>query len=130
MSKKYREDFNREVPKTEEVIAPVAEETEDPIVEEAVEEPAVEGVDAEPEPVVAKEEPVTVEGTITGVNTALNIRRKPEVKPNNQIGIAGKGTKIIVVDPDHPVKNDGEEWYKVFFGKEPGYAMKKYIVVK
>lgn len=86
-----------------------------------------------PQPIQAPVEPEeieTVEGIVDGVDTALNIRRKPEVKANNQIGIVGKGTKIIIVDPKKPVKNNGEEWYKVLLNGEPGYAMKKYIVVK
>ena len=76
-----------------------------------------------------KEEVKTVDAVVYGVDTALNIRRKPEIEANNQIGVAGKGTKIIVVDPDHPVNKNGEEWYKVIFKKEHGYAMKKYIKV-
>ena len=91
---------------------------EEPKVEETVEE--------------IKEEPEveTAEGYVNGVETALNIRRKPEVAANNQIGIVGKGSKIIIVDPKKPVKNKGEEWYKVLLNGEPGFAMKKYIIVK
>lgn len=82
--------------------------------------------------VSVKEEIKEVEGVITGVQTSLNIRSNPEVKPNNQIAVLGKGTKIIVVEPDNPVKNGGEEWYKVKVSKndgQVGYAMKKFIKV-
>lgn len=75
------------------------------------------------------EEPEQIEGVVDGVDIALNIRENPEVKSNNKIGIAEKGTKIIIVDPKKPVKNDGEEWYKVILNNTPGYAMKKYIKV-
>ena len=124
MSKnKYRDTFvNKEVPKVEETPAEEIVETADE-VEETVSEDTV-------EPEVKVEEPETVEGIIEGVKTALNIRRKPEVEPNNQIGIVGKGAKIIVVDPKHPVESNGEVWYKVLLNKEPGFAMKKYIQVK
>ena len=94
-----------------------------------VKEEAVEVATPEPEK-VEEPEVVTVDGEVSGVNTALNIRKKPEVKANNQIGVVGRGTKLIIVDPDHPVKKDGEEWYKVLLNGEPGYAMKKYIIIK
>ena len=81
------------------------------------------------EPTYQVEEPEQIEGIVDGVDTALNIRKNPEVKSNNQIGVLGKGTKIIIVDPKKPVKNDGEEWYKVILNNTPGYAMKKYIKV-
>ena len=77
-----------------------------------------------------------VEAIIDGVDMALNIRKNPEKKPNNQIAILGKGTKIIVVDPKKPVQNKDGEWFKVRLldhdKKDPdgnGYAMKKYIKV-
>ena len=130
MSKHSYKDFVKEKAVEPIVDSTPVEEIEAPVIEETVEDVAEEVVEQEAEPTVVKEELKTVEGVIDGVNTALNIRRKPEVKPNNQIGIAGKGTKVIIVDPDHPVKNNGEEWYKVLFNKEPGYAMKKYIVIK
>lgn len=77
------------------------------------------------------------EGIIDGVQMSLNIRSNPEVKPNNQIAILGKGTKIVVLDAKHPIMKDGEEWYKVRLKKDAdpkdpvnnGYAMKKYIKV-
>ena len=79
--------------------------------------------------IIVTDEPAEVEAIVSGVETALNIRKEPEVKANNQIGIVGKGTKIIVVDPEKPIKKGGEEWYKVRLNGEPGYAMKKYIKV-
>lgn len=70
----------------------------------------------------------------------LNIRKEPEVKPNNQIAILGKGTKIIIVDPKKTEKNKDGEWYKIRIvdkeslepEKDPtknGFAMKKYIKI-
>ena len=75
-----------------------------------------------------------VEAVIDGVDMALNIRKDPEVKANNQIAILGKGVKIIVVDPKKTIKNKDGEWYKVKVNKKDdednkGYAMKKYIKV-
>jgi hypothetical protein len=86
---------------------------------------------------LTKEETVKeVEAIVDGVQMALNIRKDPEIKSNNQIAILGKGTKIIVVDPDKTVKNKDGEWFKIrLFNKdkdEPdanGYAMKKYIKI-
>ena len=89
-----------------------------------------------------KEEPVIVEekeelaNGIVDCDTYLNIRREPEVKPNNQIAILGKGTKIIVVDPKKEIKNKDGEWLKIRIvdkekdPKDPdnnGFAMKKFI---
>ena len=75
-------------------------------------------------------------GIVDGVAMALNIRKDPEVKPNNQIAILGKGTKIIVIDAKKPIKNKDGEWYKIrVIDKDPkdpasnGYAMKKYITI-
>ena len=77
-----------------------------------------------------------VDAVVDGVEMSLNIRKNPKKEANNQIAILGKGTKIIVVNPEKTVKEDGEEWYKVrLFGgdkKDPdvnGYAMKKFIKV-
>lgn len=75
-----------------------------------------------------------VEAIVDGVDMALNIRKDPEKKPNNQIAILGKGTKIIVVDPKKTIKNKDGEWYKVRLKnkekeEEHGYALKKYIRV-
>lgn len=72
------------------------------------------------------------DAVVDGVKMNLNIRSNPKVEPNNQIAILGKGTKLIVMSPDKPVKSDGEIWYKVRLknGKDDqtvGYAMKKYI---
>lgn len=99
----------------------------EPVKTEEVTEPVKEEIPAEPAEIETPEP--EVEAVVNGVETALNIRKKPEIKPNNQIGIVGKGTKIIVVNPEKPVKKNGEEWYKVKLNGEPGYAMKKYIKV-
>lgn len=105
---------------------------------EVVEEKATEPV-AVPEEVKEEiQEPVenVVDAVIDGVDVSLNIRKEPEVKPNNQIAILGKGVKIKVVDPDKTVKNKSGEWYKIRIvdadPKDPtgnGYAMKKYIKI-
>ena len=101
---------------------PTEEPKEDtPIVEKIEKEPEVE----------------ESEGVIVGVQMSLNIRSNPEVKPNNQIAILGKGTKIVVLDAKRPILSGGEEWYKVRLRKDAdpkdpdsnGYAMKKYIEV-
>ena len=73
-----------------------------------------------------------VDAVVDGVKMNLNIRSNPKVEPNNQIAILGKGTKLIVMSPDKPVKGDGETWYKVRLKNSKddqtiGYAMKKYI---
>lgn len=79
------------------------------------------------------EEPVVeeVEAIVDGVDMSLNVRKEPKVEPNNQVGILGKGTKVIVMKPNEPVKSNGEFWHKIKFGdkedKQVGYAMKKYI---
>lgn len=85
---------------------------------------------------VKEETPEEVFGVVDGVDMALNIRKDPEVKPNNQIAILGKGTKIIVVDAKKTIKNKDGEWYKIrIVDKDPkdpdgnGYAMKKYIKI-
>lgn len=114
--KKFLQDFS--VTSTEPVIQEI--ETGNEIVN--VENASVNFTEPE------TEEP-EVEAIVNGVDTALNIRKKPEVKPNNQIGIVGKGSKIVVVDPEKTVKKNGEEWYKVKLNGQPGYAMKKYIKV-
>lgn len=104
---------------------------------EAIEEKATEPV-AVPEVKEEIQEPVenVVDAVIDGVDVSLNIRKEPEVKPNNQIAILGKGVKIKVVDPDKTVKNKSGEWYKIRIvdadPKDPtgnGYAMKKYIKI-
>lgn len=94
-----------------------------------------------PQPVKeVKEEPIApavveeklVDAIVDGVDVALNIRKDPEVKPNNQIAILGKGVKIVVVDPEKPIKNKDGEWFKIRIkDNEPseGYAMKKYIKI-
>ena len=109
--------FVDEVKPVNEIKEPIIEE---PVVKEEVEELAEKIVDA----------------VIDGVDVALNIRKDPEVKSNNQIAILGKGVKIKVVDPDKPIKNKAGEWYKIRIvdadPKDPtgnGYAMKKYIKI-
>lgn len=118
---------NRYVPRT-----PI--KMEQPQTEEAVSEVKVEKPIVEEEPAPVEEKIVEVEAVVDGVNSCLNIRREPEVKPNNQIAILGKGTKIVVIDPEKPVKNKDTEWFKVKIkndnkGEERGYAMKKYIKI-
>lgn len=81
---------------------------------------------------VNEPEIIEADAVVDGVKMNLNIRSNPKVEPNNQIAILGKGTKLIVMSPDKPVKGDGETWYKVRLknGKDDqtiGYAMKKYI---
>lgn len=76
---------------------------------------------------ITEPEEKLVDGIVDGVQRALNIRKKPKVEANNQIAILSKGTKLIIVDPDKPVKADDNFWYKVKVGEERGYAMKKYI---
>lgn len=81
---------------------------------------------------VDEPEIIEADAVVDGVKMNLNIRSNPKVEPNNQIAILGKGTKLIVMSPDKPVKGDGETWYKVRLknGKDDqtvGYAMKKYI---
>lgn len=81
---------------------------------------------------VNEPEILEADAVVDGVKMNLNIRSNPKVEPNNQIAILGKGTKLIVMSPDKPVKGDGETWYKVRLknGKDDqtiGYAMKKYI---
>lgn len=105
----------------------------------AEEKPALtEDINKEPVVVEEKKEPeeITANAVIDGVDVALNIRKNPEVKPNNQIAILGKGVKIIVVDPDKTIKNKDGEWFKIRIKdadpKDPagnGYAMKKYIKI-
>ena len=107
--------FVDEVKPVDEIKEPIQEE-----IKEEIQEPVENVVDA----------------VIDGVDVALNIRKDPEVKTNNQIAILGKGVKIKVVDPDKPIKNKSGEWYKIRIvdadPKDPtgnGYAMKKYIKI-
>lgn len=92
-----------------------------------------------PQPqVVNKEVEITievkeVEAIVDGVEMGLNIRKDPEVKKFNKIAVLGKGTKVIVVDPEKPIKNKDGEWYKIRIvdkdKKENGFAMKKFIKI-
>lgn len=89
---------------------------------------------AEEKKPVAEETEILADAIVDGVAMSLNIRKDPEVKPNNQIAVLAKGTKIIVVNPDKPVKKNNEEWYRVRLLEKDkkdrnGYAMKKYIKV-
>ena len=97
---------------------PEEKKVEEPVVEEAHE------VEEVKEPVVDEAEAV-----VDGVQMNLNVRKEPKVAPNNQIGILGKGTKVIVMSPKKTIENGGEHWLKIRFGNPPqeGYAMKKYI---
>lgn len=104
----------------------------EPVIEEKVEET----IDKVAEEVKTEEAPVEVFGIVDGVEMALNIRKDPEIKPNNQIAILGKGTKIVVIDANKTVKNEDGEWYRIrIVDKDPkdptgnGYAMKKYIKI-
>lgn len=97
----------------------------------------VEKIDAAPvpsfepveEPKAAPAKPVEVPAVVDGVKMNLNVRKKPEVAANNQVGILAKGTKIVVINPDKEYKGSDESWFKIKFGKpaQEGYAMKKYI---
>ena len=91
-------------------------------------------------PIIEEKEEL-VDGIIDGA-PALNIRREPEVKANNQIAILGKGTKIVVVDPKKEIKNKDGVWVKIRIidkdsistnpEKDPnnnGFAMKKFIKI-
>ena len=101
------------------------------LADEVVKEEANKIVEQELAPKV--EEPVVdeAEAIVDGVDMSLNVRKEPKVEPNNQVGILGKGTKVIVMKPKEPVKSDGELWHKIRFGsskdEKVGYAMKKYI---
>lgn len=100
-------------------------------------EAEVEKIDAAPVPSFepAAEEPkepakpVEVPAVVDGVKMYLNVRKKPEVVANNQVGILAKGTKIMVINPNKEYSGSGESWFKIKFGKpvQEGYAMKKYI---
>ena len=81
------------------------------------------------------EEDIFADAVVDGVEMSLNIRKDPEIK-DNKIAVLKKGTKLIVVNPDKPIKNKFGEWLKVrLLDKDEkdstanGYAMKKYIKV-
>jgi hypothetical protein len=110
--------------------APVEKKVEPPIPSDLKKE-VIEATEE-----VTKEEVIEeAEAIIDGVDTALNIRKEPEMRANNQIAILSKGTKIIIVDPKKPVNNKDGEWYKVRIKKDSkapednGYALKKYIKI-
>lgn len=112
-------------------VQPTPEVTTETVAESFVEDVSkVE--DQLPKDRVNEPEIIEADAVVDGVKMNLNIRSNPKVEPNNQIAILGKGTKLIVMSPDKPVKGDGETWYKVRLknGKDDqtiGYAMKKYI---
>ena len=85
------------------------------IVEEIIEEtPTVEEQLPEEPVKKPKKEVVEVDAIVDGVKMNLNIRSNPRVEPNNQIAILGKGTKVIVMNPDKEYKSaDGETWLKI-----------------
>lgn len=133
MAKNKDKFFNKELAKVNVQPEAIEEKATEPVVVlEEIKEPIQEEVKEE------IQEPVenVVDAVIDGVDVSLNIRKDPEVKPNNQIAILGKGVKIKVVDPEKPVKNAAGEWYKIRIvdadPKDPtgnGYAMKKYIKI-
>ena len=109
-----RKKGNREFPKVaesikEEIVIPEVETVEEP-KEETIKE---------------------VDAIVDGVDMYLNIRKKPEVKDDNKITMLKKGYRIVVVDPEKPIQNKGESWFKIKIGNPPqeGYAMKKYIKI-
>lgn len=108
------------------------------VTTETVAESFVEDVskveDQLPEVSVNEPDIIEADAVVDGVKMNLNIRSNPKVEPNNQIAILGKGTKLIVMSPDKPIKGDGETWYKVRLKNNKddqtiGYAMKKYIKI-
>lgn len=112
-------------------VQPTPEVTTETVAESFVEDVSkVE--DQLPKDRVNEPEIIEADAVVDGVKMNLNIRSNPKVEPNNQIAILGKGTKLIVMSPDKPVKGDGETWYKVRLKNSKddqtvGYAMKKYI---
>lgn len=112
-------------------VQPTTEVTTETVAESFVEDVSkVE--DQLPKDRVDEPEIIEADAVVDGVKMNLNIRSNPKVEPNNQIAILGKGTKLIVMSPDKPVKGDGETWYKVRLKNSKddqtvGYAMKKYI---
>lgn len=112
-------------------VQPTPEVTTETVTESFVEDVSkVE--DQLPKDRVDEPEIIEADAVVDGVKMNLNIRSNPKVEPNNQIAILGKGTKLIVMSPDKPVKGDGETWYKVRLKNSKddqtvGYAMKKYI---
>ena len=112
-------------------VQPTPEVTTETVAESFIED-ASKVEDQLPKDRVDEPEIIEADAVVDGVKMNLNIRSNPKVEPNNQIAILGKGTKLIVMSPDKPVKSDGEIWYKVRLknGKDDqtiGYAMKKYI---
>lgn len=79
--------------------------------------------------VVAPKARIQAPAVVDGVKRSLNVRKKPEVVPNNQIGILDKGTEVIVIDPGKKIEKNGITWVKIEFGNpaQVGYAMEKYI---
>lgn len=112
-------------------VQPTSEVTTENVAESFVED--VSKVENQlPKDRVDEPEIIEADAVVDGVKMNLNIRSNPKVEPNNQIAILGKGTKLIVMSPDKPVKGDGETWYKVRLKNSKddqtiGYAMKKYI---
>lgn len=100
----------------------------DKVIESEVKEETATILDAPVEEKKEEEIPV-VKGFVVDVDNCLNIRRAPIVNGDNIIGILGKGVELSVVDPENPVDEGGELWYKVLVNGDPGYAMKKYIKI-
>lgn len=112
-------------------VQPTPEVTTETVAESFIED-ASKVEDQLPKDRVDEPEIIEADAVVDGVKMNLNIRSNPKVEPNNQIAILGKGTKLIVMSPDKPVKGDGETWYKVRLKNSKddqtvGYAMKKYI---
>ncbi|MBR2245736.1 MAG: SH3 domain-containing protein [Bacilli bacterium] len=112
-------------------VQPTPEVTTETVADSFVED-ASKVEDQLPKDRVDEPEIIEADAVVDGVKMNLNIRSNPKVEPNNQIAILGKGTKLIVMSPDKPIKGDGETWYKVRLKNSKddqtvGYAMKKYI---
>lgn len=128
MAKNKDKFFNKELARVN--VQPEVVEEPKTILEDSKEPTQEEVVEKVQEPVEN-----VVDAVIDGVDVALNIRKDPEVKANNQIAILGKGVKIKVVDPEKPVKNAAGEWYKIKIvdaqtkEESNGFAMRKYIKI-
>lgn len=124
----YKRGVKNATPINKKPVVPVPEDLEAPVIEKTEE------LVKEAEAVEVEE---TVDAVVDGVDMALNIRKDPEVKANNQIAILSKGTRIIVVDPKKPIKNKDGEWFKIRLKKDAdpkdpdnnGFAMKRYIKI-
>ena len=98
-------------------------------VKEAVEDTSEKDLESTVDDTVVIKAHIQARAVVDGVKRSLNVRKNPEVVPNNQIGILDKGTEVIVVDPDKKIEKNGITWFKIEFGNpaQVGYAMEKYI---